>query len=120
MNGALVFETDEPVQTETVDDLPVGGAPWPLLQVVYDLAAFAEPGEPGAQRFRASRAQQRQHHALGPERWLVPGHIGAEQRDRPAGEIAMRDGIRRTVRPAELPEGMQLHGAAEHVAVEHQ
>src|SRR5215469_7305844 len=45
----VALEPDEPVETVTVDDLPVGCAPRPLLQVVHDPAAFAEPGKPGAQ-----------------------------------------------------------------------
>src|SRR5580698_1019728 len=47
--GLVALESDEPVEAVTVDDLPVGCAPWPLLQVVHDAAAFAETGEPVAQ-----------------------------------------------------------------------
>ena len=69
---------------------------------------------------RTGRAEQRPHQALAPERRLVAGHVGREEAHRPVGEIAVRDGVLRTVVPAELLERVQLHAAAEHVGVEGQ
>jgi hypothetical protein len=37
----VALEPDEPVETVTVDDLSVGGAPRPRLQVVHDPAALS-------------------------------------------------------------------------------
>lgn len=44
----FALETDQPVEPISIDDLPIGRAPWPLLQIVHDPATFAEPGEPCA------------------------------------------------------------------------
>jgi hypothetical protein len=61
------LEPDEPVETVAVDDLAVGCAPRPRLQVVHDPATFAETGEPVAQSRGSGRAKQGQHHAFGLE-----------------------------------------------------
>jgi hypothetical protein len=50
----VAFEPDEPVETVPVDDLPVGCAPWPRLQVVHDPATFGQTGEPVAQGCHAT------------------------------------------------------------------
>ena len=42
----VALETDKPVDSITIDDLPIGRAPRPLLQVVHDPATFAQPGKP--------------------------------------------------------------------------
>lgn len=51
---------------------------------------------------------------------VVPGRVGAKQRDGSSRQVAVRNGIGRTVGPAELGERMQLHGTAEDVPVERQ
>jgi hypothetical protein len=57
---------------------------------------------------------------LAAKRRLVSDGVGGEQRDRSLRQVAMRDGIARTVRPAELGEGVQLDRTAEDLAVEGQ
>src|SRR6202021_117373 len=101
----IALEPDEPVQTVTVNDLPIGCAPRPGLQVVHHLAAFAETGEPGAQSRGSGSTEQGQHHAFGSEWRLVPGHVGAKQRDGSPREVAVGNSIRWSVGPVELPEG---------------
>src|ERR1700684_2097395 len=44
----VVLESDQPVETVPVDDLPIGCAPWPSLQVIHDPGTFGQPGEPVA------------------------------------------------------------------------
>ena len=44
----VALESDQPVESVTVDDLPVECAPGPPLQVINDLATFGEVGEPPA------------------------------------------------------------------------
>ena len=46
--------TDKPVETITIDDLPVGRAPWPLLQIVHNPATFAQTGKTCPQSRRVS------------------------------------------------------------------
>src|SRR5215471_8769276 len=116
----VTLEPDEPVETITVDDLPVGCAPRPLLQVVYHLAPFAEAGKPGAQSRGIGSTKQLQHQAFASDWPLIPGHVGAGQRDESPGEIAVGDGIGRTVGPVELREGVQLNCTAKDVTVERQ
>src|SRR5215475_5132357 len=119
--AALVaLEPDEPVEPVTVDDLPIGCTPRPLLQVVHDPAPFAETGKPGAQSRGSGRAQQGQHHAFGSDGPLVPGHVGAGQCDGSPGQVAVGDGIGRTVGPVELRVGVQLNCTAKDVTVERQ
>ena len=78
-SAALVtLEPNEPVETVTIDDLPIGCAPRPRLQVVHDPATFAEAGKPVPQYRRSGRTKKGQHHALGSEWRLVPGHVGAK------------------------------------------
>src|SRR5258705_11415665 len=77
----VALEPDEPVETVTVDDLPIGCAPRPRLQVVHDPATFAETGKPVAQSRGSGSTKQGQHHAFGSEWRLVPGHGSAKQRD---------------------------------------
>jgi hypothetical protein len=64
--------------------------------------------------------EQGQHHAFGSEWRLVPGHVGAEQRDGSPSQVAVGNGIGRTVGPVELREGVQLNGATEEITVERQ
>jgi len=63
----VALEPDEPVETVTVDDLPVGCAPRPRLQVVHDPATFAETGKPVAQYRRSGGTKKGQHHAFASE-----------------------------------------------------
>ena len=81
----VALETDKPVDSITIDDLPIGRAPRPLLQVLHDPATFAQTGKPCTQGRRIGGTQESQHHALGSEWPFVPGHVGAGQRDPPAG-----------------------------------
>ena len=46
------------METVTVDDLAVGCAPGPRLQVIHDPATFGEAGEPVAEYGRAGRTKQ--------------------------------------------------------------
>src|SRR6202042_1756152 len=77
-SAALALEPDEPAEAVTVDDLPIGCAPRPLLQVVQDPATLAETGKPGAQSRGIGGAQQGQHQAFAAQWPLIPGHVGAE------------------------------------------
>jgi hypothetical protein len=85
------------METVTIDDLPIGCAPWPCLQVVHDPATFAEAGKPVAQYRRSGRTKKGQHYALGSEWRLVAGHVGAKQRDGSPREVAMGNGVRRNL-----------------------
>src|ERR1700733_13221113 len=85
----VALESDEPVQTVPVDDLPIGCAPWPGLQIVDDPATFGQAGEPVAQGRGSGSTKQCQHQAFGSERHLVPGHVGTKQQDWPLGEVAV-------------------------------
>src|ERR1700691_5986188 len=116
----VVLESDQPVQTVPVDDLPIGCAPWPSLQVIHDPATFGQTGEPVAQGRGSGSAKQGQHQAFGSDWRLVAGHVGAKQRDWPLDEVAVGDRIGRTVGPAELREGVQPNRTAEDVTVERQ
>ena len=72
-------------------------------------------------RVEGSAAPSRsQHQAFGSDWPLIPGHVGAGQRDESPGEVAVGDGIGRTVDPVELREGVQLNCTAKDVAVERQ
>src|SRR5215471_11397629 len=68
----VALEPDEPVETVTIDDLPIGCTPRPHLQVVHHPAAFGETGEPVTQSRGSGSAKQGQHHAFGSEWPLVP------------------------------------------------
>lgn len=92
----------------------------PLLQVINNPAAIREDGEPVAQGGRLCGAEQGQHHAFASERLLVAGHVGGEERDRSASEVAVGDGVSRTVGPVELGECVQLDFATEDIAIEGQ
>jgi len=116
----VVLEADKPVEAETVDELSIGIAPWPFLQVLNDPATFAETGKPLAQRRRVSSAQKSQHQAFRPEWLLVTGHVRGEQHDGSSCEVAMGNGIGPTVGAIELLESVQLNCAAEDVTVERQ
>ena len=116
----VALESDEPMETVPVDDLPIGCAPWPRLQVVHDPATFGQTGEPVAEGRGSGSSKQGQHHAFGSERRLVATHVGAVQRDWSLGEVAVRNGIGRTIGPAELREGVQLNCTAKDVTVERQ
>ncbi len=116
----VVLEPDEPVETVTVDDLPVGCAPWPRLEVVHDPATLGETGKPVAQSRGSGSTKQGKHHAFGSEWRLVAGHVGAKQRDGSLGEVAVGNGIRRTIGPVELREGVQLNCTAKDFTVERQ
>ena len=87
-------------------------------KVVHDPATFAKTGKPGAQGRGSGSAKQGQHQAFGSQ-WprLVPAHVGAKQRDGPAGQVAVGNGIGRTVGPVEFRVRVQLNGTAEDVAV---
>src|ERR1700689_5832126 len=84
----VALESDQPVETVPVDDLPVGCAPWPSLQVIHDPATFGQTGEPVAQGRGSGSAKQGQHQAFGYKLRLVPDDIGAEQRHWPLGLVA--------------------------------
>ena len=94
--------------------------PRPHLQVVHDPAAFGETGKPVTQSLGSGSTKQGQHHAFGSERQLVPRHIGARQRHRPLGRVAVGNRIRWAVGPVELREGVQLNSAAKDFTVERQ
>lgn len=108
------------MEAVTVDDLAVGCTPRPCLQVRRDLTAFAETGKPLAQCQWSGCTKKGQLYTLGPEWRLVSGHIGAKQSDWPSYEVAMGNGIRRTVSTVELPESVQLNCTAEDLTVERQ
>ena len=108
------------METVTVDDLPVGCAPWPRLQLVHDPTAFGETGKPLAECRGSGRTEECQHQAFGPERRLASGNVGAKKRDGSAREVAVGNGISRTVGPVELRERVQLNCTAKDVTVERQ
>jgi hypothetical protein len=95
----VALEPQKPVETVAVDDLPIRCAPGSLLQVVDDLSTFREAKEPLAQSGGCGGTEQRQHHAFTPKWWLFTGHVCGEERDRSPEQVAVRDGIGRTVGP---------------------
>ena len=113
----VAFESDQPAEAVTVDHLSIGCAPRSRLQVIQDTATFGETGEPVAQGGWGGRTKQGQHDARAAEWGLIAGHVGGEERDRPRVEVAVGDGIRRAIAPAELVEGVELYGAAEDFAI---
>jgi len=113
----VVLESDKPVKAVPVDDLAVGCAPRPYLEVIHELAALGEPGEPVLQGRDVSSAEQGQHHSLASERGLVTGRVGGKELHRAVLEIAVRDGLSWPVGSIEAFERVQLGGAAEDTSV---
>src|SRR5215813_9669731 len=108
----VALEPDEPVETVTINDLPIGSTPRPHLQVVYHPAVFGETREPATQSRGSGSTKQGQHHAFGPEWQLVSRHIGARHRNVSVGQVAVGNGIGRAVGPVELRESVQLNCTA--------
>jgi hypothetical protein len=93
VQSLAALEPDEPLETVTVDDLAIGCAPRPYLEVIHHPAALGEPGEPVLQGRGVSGAQQGQHQSLASERELVTGRVGGKELNRAVLEIAVRDGL---------------------------
>jgi len=70
------------VQAVPVDDLAIGCAPRPYLEVIDDPAALGEPGEPVLQGRGVYGAEQGQHQPLASERGLVAGRVAQRVIDR--------------------------------------
>jgi len=128
LRTALIAAAGAPVGVVVSDTL---GRPWRRgqtdvaigaagLQVVDDLPARREAGEPAAQGGRVGRTQQGEHQPGAPEGRLVPGHVGREEGDGSVDQVAVRHRVGRTVLAAELGEGVRCHAAPEHLAVEGQ
>ena len=115
-----ILESDKPVKAVPVDDLAIGCAPRPYLEVIHDLTALGEPGEPVLQGRGVSGAQQGQHHSLASERELVTGRVGGKELNRAVLEIAVRDGLSWPVGSIEAFERVQLDGAAEDTSIKGQ
>ena len=116
----VFLESDEPVKAVSIDDLPVRGAPRMCLQLIDDLAALAEPGEPVPKDGGRGSSKQCQHHALGSEGRLVTNRVSGEQRDGSIDEVAVGNRVGWTIAPIEFGKRVQLNSATEDIGVEGQ
>ena len=119
-SALVILETDQPVQAVPVDDLAVGCAPRPHLEVIDHPAALAEPGEPVLQGRGVGGAEQGQHQSLASQGGLVAGRVGGKEQNRAVDEVAMGDGLSRPVGPVEVFKRVQLGGAPEDISVKGQ